>query len=432
MTHETPQLNQITVSPDRVLSRTDPGDEVQRRFRYQHTYTALIAIQMASEKIAYKEILCEHHEDILGVRNDGKFEGIQVKTKQIYDGALELEEESVKKSLVRFVKLYNGFPGSFKRFIFVSNCPTRNDETGKSLNNLINQAKIKKRKDPFKPRTLENFFKWLCVESGSTEQDVISVLSIIEIQQGPSIEDIESKILTDHLGSRTDCLQTPLPRLKIILDSIISHIYFSSSKRVDNPIQDYITFIEGNEELLEKVYINCKRISIDTINRLINEPLTKNLFLSSRKGPPTEVDSSKDLMFLKMQCGLIDDDSIELMDDLRASAETYILKNYYKTKNPTETLEELDQIRTIVKNQAVESKSRSKLKGSPYGVNMLHEIEDRLEKIVEKRHHDVYNTPYEILKGIVGILTNECKVAFSEEPPGGWKKHGSITTGENN
>ncbi|WP_369381544.1 dsDNA nuclease domain-containing protein [Lysinibacillus fusiformis] len=432
MTNETPQLNNKTVSPDKILSKTDPGDEVQRRFRYQHTYTALIAIQMASGQIAYKELLCEHHEDILGVRNDGKFEGIQIKTKQIYDGAIELNEESVKKSLIRFIKLDSEFPGSFKKFIFVSNCPTRNDKTGKSLNNLINQAKVKKPQDPFKPKTLENFFKWLCLESGSTEQDVISVLSIIEIQQGPSIEGIESKILTDHLGSMADCSQTPLHKLKIILNSIVSHIYFSSSKKVDNPIQDYIAFVEENEELLEKVYINIKRISADTINRLINEPLTKNLFLSSRKGPPTVINSSKDLMFTKMQCGLIDDDSIELMDDLRASAEIYILKNHYKTKNPTETLEELDQICTIVKNQAIESKSRSKLKGSPYGVNMLHEIEDRLEKIVEKRHHDVYNTPYEILKGIVGILTNECKVAFSEEPPGGWKKYGSITTGENN
>ncbi|WP_413302780.1 dsDNA nuclease domain-containing protein [Bacillus sp. 1P10SD] len=423
MSDETPQVNKKSVSPDEVLSSTDPGDEVQRRFRYQHTYTALIAIQMTSGKIAYKELLCEHHEDILGVRNDGKFEGIQIKTKQISDGPFELEEESVTKSLLRFIKLNNDFPDSFKKFIFVSNCPTRNDGTGKSLNNLINQAKTKKTQDPFKPGTLEKFFKWLCEKSKSNEHDVISVLSMIEIQQGPSIEDIESKILTDHLGKMDECLQTPLPKLKLILDSIVSHIYFSSSKRVENPLQDYIAFVDGNEQLLDKVYINTKRISIKSINKLITEPLTKNLFLSSRKGPPIKIDlSTSDLMFFKMQCGLIEDDSIEIMDDLRASSETYILKNYYKTKNPNETLEQLDQIRTIVKNQAIESKSRSKLKGSPYGVIMLHDIEDRLEKIVENRHHDVYQTPYEILKGLVGILTNECKVAFSEEPTGGWKK----------
>ncbi|WP_341356782.1 dsDNA nuclease domain-containing protein [Rossellomorea sp. y25] len=435
MNDETTKLNEKLNSPDEVLSKTDPGDEVQRRFRYQHTYTALISIQMASGKISYKELLCELHEDILGIRNDGKFEGIQIKTKQISDGPFELEEESVVKSLLRFIKLYNEYPGSFKKFIFVSNCPTRNDETGKSLNNLINQAKNKKAHDPFKPGTLEKFFKSLCDKSNSSEQDVISVLSIIQVQQGPSIEDIESKILTDHLGKMTECSETPLPKLRIILDSIISHIYFSSSKRVENPLQDYLAFVNGNGQLLEKVYINTKRITIDKINNLITEPLTKNLFLSSRKGVPSENHSltlTSDLMFYKMQCGLIEEDSIEIMDDLRASAETYILKNHYKTKNPTETLEQLDQIRTIVKNQAIESKSRSKLKGAPYGVIMLHDIEDRLEKLVESRHNMVYQTPYEILKGIVGILTNECKIAFSEVPPGGWKKNGSITTRENN
>ncbi|WP_371068842.1 dsDNA nuclease domain-containing protein [Sediminibacillus sp. JSM 1682029] len=423
MSDETPHVNKKSVLPDEVLSSTDPGDEVQRRFRYQHTYTALIAIQMTSGKIAYKELLCEHHEDILGVRNDGKFEGIQIKTKQISDGPIELDEESVKKSLLRFINLNNDFPGSFKKFIFVSNCPTRNDGTGKSLNNLIKQAKTKKPQDSFKPSTLDKFFKWLCENSKSNEQDVINVLSIIEIQQGPSIEDIESKVLTYHLGKLEQCFQTPLPKLKIILDSIVSHIYFSSSKRIENPLQDYIAFIDGNEQLLDKVYINIKRVSIDSINRLITEPLTKNLFLSSRKGPPIQSNSStSDLMFYKMQCGLIEEDSIEIMDDLRASSETYILNNYYKTKNPAETLKQLDQIRTIVKNQAIESKSRSKLKGTPFGVIMLHDLEDRLEKIVENRHRDVYETPYEILKGIVGILTNECKVAFSEEPTGGWKK----------
>ncbi|PED91596.1 hypothetical protein CON43_01200 [Bacillus cereus] len=433
MSDETPKVNKKLYSPDQVLSKTDPGDEVQRRFRYQHTYTALISIQMASGKIAYKELLCELHEDILGIRNDGKFEGIQIKTKQISDGPFELEEESIVKSLLRFIKLYNNFPGSFKKFIFVSNCPTRDDETGKSLNNLINKAKNKKPKDPFRPNTLEKFFKSLCEKSSSNEQDVINVLSIIEIQQGPSIEDIESKILTDHLGKMDECSETPLPKLRIILNSIVSHIYFASSKRVENPLQDYIAFVNGNEQLLEKVHINTKRITINRITKLITEPLTKNLFLGSRKGPPSKNNSlTSDLMFHKMECGLIEEDSIEIMDDLRASAETYILKNHYKTKNPTETLKQLDQIFTIIKNQAIESKSRSKLKGSPYGVVMLHDIEDRLEKIVENRHDDVYQTPYEILKGIIGILTNECKVAFSEEPPGGWKKNGSITTRENN
>lgn len=413
------------ISPDLTLSKTDPGDEVQKRFRYQHTYTALIAIQMFAGNLPYKEIMCELHEDILGVCSDGKFEGIQVKTKQINDGEFELNDEAITKSLIRFIKLYNDFPGKFKKFIFVSNCPIRDDSTGKSLINLVKQSQnvLKDSKIPFTPSTLEKYIEILCEKTSLSREIVIEVLALVKTQVGPSMDDIESKILTDHLGSLKECSNTLLPQLRIILDSIINKVYFASSKRTLNPIKDYIALTDGNFELLEYVEINTKRITKDTIRKVLREDVNKNLFLKSRNGFP-ESDFSKqnsNLMKHKMHCGMIDGDSIEIMDDLMSSAEDYFFEKYYKTNNPPKTIDELDQIRTIILNQANEAKSRCKNKEKIYGTIMLHSIEDRLEKITEKRSEHVYYCPYEILKGLVGILTNECKIAFSEEPEGGWK-----------
>jgi hypothetical protein len=96
-----------------------------------------------------------------------------------------------------------------------------------------------------------------------------------------------------------------------------------------------------------------------------------------------------------MNFGLIDADTIEIMDDLMSSAEDYFFEKYYKANNPPKTIEELDQIRTIVLNQANEAKSRNKNKEKIYGTNMLHEIEDRLEKLTDKRPEHIYNCPYE-------------------------------------
>ncbi|MNP23234.1 hypothetical protein D3C76_1159360 [compost metagenome] len=58
---------------------------------------------------------------------------------------------------------------------------------------------------------------------------------------------------------------------------------------------------------------------------------------------------------------------------------------------------------------------------------MLHSVEDRLREVSASRSEDVFNCPYEILKGLVGVLTNECKVAFSKEPPGGWLNNVDVT-----
>lgn len=425
-------LKNRSISPNLILSKTDPGDEVQKRFRYQHTYTALVAIQMFAGKIPYKEILCEQHEDILGVCLDGKFEGIQIKTKQLSGGELELGNEAITKSLIRFINLFNEFPGQFRKFVFVSNCPIRNDKTGKSLINLITQSRniSVNSKVKFAPSTLEKYVQTLCTESSSTREKVIQVLSIVETQIGPSMDDIESKILTDHLGSLNDCSNTSLVQLKIMLDSIIGKIYFASSKRVLNPIKDYVALTTGTIKLVEDVEINTKRITVEIISKVINEGINSNLFLRSRSGLPQSKlpKQNNNLMKFKMNCGLIDIDSIEIMDDLMSSAEDYFFGKYYKVNNPPEIIEELDQIRTIVLNQANEAKSRSKRKDRVYGTYMLQDIEDRLEKITDKRPEHIYHCPYEILKGLVGILSNECKIAFSEEPEGGWKSHDTISS----
>lgn len=68
-------------SPVKIASK-DKGADVQQRFRYQHSYVTLIAVQMCRQNSAYKEIFCEHHEDALVVDMDKKFVGIQIKTRE--------------------------------------------------------------------------------------------------------------------------------------------------------------------------------------------------------------------------------------------------------------------------------------------------------------------------------------------------------------
>ncbi len=43
----------------------DPGDEVQRRFRYQINYAALKALQMLAPDSKVRSVYCEHLEDVL-------------------------------------------------------------------------------------------------------------------------------------------------------------------------------------------------------------------------------------------------------------------------------------------------------------------------------------------------------------------------------
>ena len=58
------------ISPDEVLDTVDVGDETQLRFRYQHAYGVILLLAALSGKKPYTILWCEHHEDLLGQRND--------------------------------------------------------------------------------------------------------------------------------------------------------------------------------------------------------------------------------------------------------------------------------------------------------------------------------------------------------------------------
>ena len=51
-------------NPEEVLSLRDPGDDMQRRLRYQAAYGALLCLNLLDEQ-DYVQIFCEQHEDFL-------------------------------------------------------------------------------------------------------------------------------------------------------------------------------------------------------------------------------------------------------------------------------------------------------------------------------------------------------------------------------
>src|SRR5437764_1006914 len=114
-----PQTTFIGISPEEVLDTVDTGDETQLRFRYQHAYGVILLLAALSGKKPYTILWCEHHEDLLGQRNDDSFDAYQIKTRR--DGLWNLSDDSLKDSIKRFVEVDQRFPGKIKEFFFVSN-----------------------------------------------------------------------------------------------------------------------------------------------------------------------------------------------------------------------------------------------------------------------------------------------------------------------
>ena len=89
-------------SPATATGVADRGDEVQRRFRYQINYSALKALQLLAVETDLAAIYCEHIEDLLLERDDGKFIAIQIKTRELDQQPLKSREHIVVTALSRF------------------------------------------------------------------------------------------------------------------------------------------------------------------------------------------------------------------------------------------------------------------------------------------------------------------------------------------
>lgn len=110
-------MNSPTDSRDQI----DPGDEVLRKFRYQHAYGVILSVGMATGRLACKALWCEHHEDFLTEKADGLFDAYQIKTRKSELGEWQLSDEAFWKSIARFVRLDLAYPGKIQSFKFVSN-----------------------------------------------------------------------------------------------------------------------------------------------------------------------------------------------------------------------------------------------------------------------------------------------------------------------
>jgi hypothetical protein len=404
------------------LSQKDTGDETQRRFRYQHTVTAYYSLLMYLEEIPYQEILCEHHEDIVGVLENNHFHGIQVKTRDPSLGLLKLNDDAIKSSIIRFLELDMQFPGCFDRFIIVSNCNYLLDATGNSIKVLKDQLALAGSSEyQFKPNTLDKYIDEIQRKVNCTRKNVLDTLIKTEFQTMSGFDEIESKIIVEIMPKIDICASFPIERLKFILNNLVYDIYSKSSRKSVYPISDYISLLKGNPaENLVQSEINIKRISKKIVKSILSSASTQTYFLASPNEECFFDLNTQKIMISKMNCGMIDPDAIAVMDQLRDSSEQYFLTYFHKNLDRINSKMKFTHIRNLILNQAVEAKIKVKKDNAPYGEDMLREIEKRLLTISEKRADDVDHCPYEILKGLVGSLAGECKVQFSPTPKGGW------------
>lgn len=406
------------LSPAKVLDKNDPGDDVIARFKYQFCNVAIYGLRMIVEPNTVKSIICENFEDLILERWDGKFDAVQVKTKDRHLPKLKLTDEPVENSLIRFIRLNSQFPKKFQTFRFVTNHEMWVDKQNGSntiwvLSELQKAPKIKGLcKTSLKRLAVERLIE----KSGCSVEAVIDTMCLTTcVERREDVRTIE-RAVSDAVVECDECKNLPYEIVLKLADDLISAAFHASAKGRNTLVAKLYAPDANFEEVFNQQSLNGKKIDAQFVESIIqswlklgDEPLVIE-GISSLEGLPKGLSK----MVQKMAKGGVEAVRIKHMTDLVRSFEALKVKWALKYDGPTAKAMVSDLLgRTLT--ECVEAQVSASKKGSPYGSNQY----ARMKTLLESKHKNEFDTMYgcrtDHLIGAAGVLTEDCKVWWSDQ-----------------
>ena len=226
-----------------IHNTSDPGDATSRNFRYQHAYGVMLMVAAKRGARPYTAIWCEHHEDFLAQRQDGLFDGYQIKTSRPERGFWKLTDSELTKSIGRFIDLVTAFEDRIGDLYFVSNTdfdgvsPESKDEKRRSRCPLLLLAHVRNgtsRADISAP--FDNSFDELQATCGCDSDQLLAVLHRMNLILGPSRGEFDAALSHEHIAQLEDCRSLNATELDDFRDSLVALVSRASALQVTDPI----------------------------------------------------------------------------------------------------------------------------------------------------------------------------------------------------
>ena len=403
--------------PGTTLDKGDPGDDVQLRFRYQHSFAAIQCLRLLTPDARLSAVYCENHEDVLLRKRDGRYEGVQVKTRKFDAEPFRANDEAVQKSIARFAALEKSFRGWFDSFHFVTNHGFwENERDERCLPYLRDEIK---RRGSLKrlPKTnmLRTFVEAICKAYGCEEADVAAALMKLLLFAAKSNLEHTYRDLVDAIARTRDYRYRPMHTIWRIADNLIFMVYEASSKKPGGTTMDVYALVTDYEAQWDKLVLAGKTITAERVEAQIANSLAdtaENLLVSSGCVPDTLLPPGYDVMTEKMSGGGLQLERVNQMKDYKASFERLYLMWGHKHGFP-EANKRLAHIKTMVMDDCIEARFAAERPTGAYASDMYKDLRARLEVRTAGDSLPLFGCSKEHLLGAVGSLTEECKVWWS-------------------
>jgi hypothetical protein len=322
-------------TPGETLDLIDPGDDVQLRFRYQHAYAAIQCLRLLDSDSEFVAVYCENHEDVLIRRKDGRYVGVQVKTRRFDKEPFKATDPAIVKSISRFASLEQKFPDQFETYHFVTNHGFWNDvKDERCLAHLL--SIIKERggvKGLPKTNLLRAYVLDICASHGCEEAQVCSALCKLSIAGFESDLQRSYRDLRDAVATTGDLGNYSHAVVSRIADNLVFRTYEASSLVSGGDSTSLYDLVGNFEQRRQDLILAGKTITPDQVQSMIDDwviDTADNLLVSSKLIPEELPPPGVDILTEKLERGGLQAARVNKVKDFKASMETLYLRWRYK------------------------------------------------------------------------------------------------------
>jgi hypothetical protein len=405
-------------SPDLVLDKADPGDDVAARFDYQHSYAAINAIRLVAGEGDCVEVICENHEDFLLKNSAGKFTGTQIKTRKIALVPFKAGEEQVMNALGKFCVLDQKFPGCFEGFDFTTNHSFwKNDQ---SLNNLPWLLDTLRERGDIKGlrnnSPLRQYVERIAASTSLSPQNVAATLikTIVRSHEA-EIAHISSHVL-DALCECPGIEDLPYATVAAIAKALVQLAREASAKTLRGPITELFTPGTDLKQAVDDQLLAGKRICkadvLAVIDRFKGGSKPYEDINVSTLVMPSDAPSDLVIAFRKLAKGGVEAGRVTNIEDRVRSFEALFLE-WSRKYGVDEARKRYNNVLAAVQFEAAEAHAAAEKSGEPYGSAMFGALAERLMVRARDDRDQLHGCRPEHLIGAAGILTQQCKTWWS-------------------
>jgi hypothetical protein len=401
--------------PNETSNSQDRGDDTQRRFRFQAAFAASLSLMLLDNDSDYDSLYCEQLEDILVGLKNSMFIGVQVKTREIARGPFKFQDQEIMHTLERFVGHEKEFPNQFLNYVICSNCGFVEKNDSSSLTHCL---KVLVKHNGSRSCLVETDFSDRIAElsrtTSCTEDLVLTVLNKVKIINWADLANFE-KVLVYEIAKLTHNSHQPYDVLQEIATRLIAITTQAASLSLDLSYPSYFELLKNPEKAILNSKIQNKRITTIMVEESIAQALNPTVTLQGVN--PIQISSlpkGMDIMEFKMASGGLDFSNIDLMKDLNASSLTLLIE-WMHIHGPKEANKRAEHLRLIVQTECQEAHDSAQNSNVLYGKEMLQNVRERLKEKHEETKMLYSDCLYNHLLGIAGILTEDCKVWWSNK-----------------